>query len=123
MEAPPFMGWSELIGGNRCTDGWTYLADAHNRWEWLSSIFPEELEYRVSLVAYYIVLNVHELASMIASGEQETLKTPHLTKLCVPLTFTSEGRDINQRAILLLQSNPEVLTKLWSSSRSMLSLR
>ena len=109
------MGWSQLIGKNHCTEGWKYLSSAYNRWEWLGSIFPDELEYRVSLVAYYMALNIHELASVIASGKQETIETSHLKEFCVPLTFISEGRDINQRAISHLQSNPEALTKLWSS--------
>ena len=109
------MGWSNLIGENRCTEGWKYIASAYNRWEWLGSIFPEESEYRVSLVAYYMALNIHELAAVIAAGKQETLETWHIMGLHVPLTFTSEGRDINQRAISLLQSNPEALAQLWSS--------
>ena len=113
-KASPFMGWSQLIGENRCTEGWKYLSSAYNRWEWLGSIFPEESEYRVSLVAYYMSLNIYELASVIASGKQETLETRDLMRFCVPLTFTSEERDINQRAISLLQSNPEAFAKLWT---------
>ena len=114
MEGLAIYGLVQLIGRNSCTEGWKYLASAYNRWEWLGSIFPEESEYRVSLVAYYMALNIHELASVIASGKQETLETPHLMEFCVPLSFISEGRDINQRAISLLQSNPEALTELWS---------
>lgn len=114
-KASPFMGWSQLIGENHCTEGWKYLSSAYNRWEWLGSIFSEESEYRVSLVAYYMALNIHELASVIASGQQATLNTNHLKEFCVPLTFISEERDINQRAISMLQSNPEALTELWTS--------
>ena len=114
-KAFPFMGWSKLIGENHCTEGWKYLSSAYNRWEWLGSIFPDESEYRVSLVAYYMALDIHELASVIASGKQETSETSHLNKCYVPLTFISEGRDINQRAITHLQSNPEALAKLWAS--------
>ena len=113
-KAPPFMGWSKLIGNNGCTEGWKYVASTRNRCEWLIPIFPDESEYRVSLVAYYMALHIHELASVIASGEQDTLNTNSLKILCVPLTFVSEGRDINRRAISLLHSNPEALTILWS---------
>ena len=113
--AAPFMGWSQLIGKNDCTEGWKYLSSAYNRWDWLSSIFPDESEYRVSLVAYYMALHIYELASVITLGEQETLETRHLKEFCVPLTFISEGRDINERAISHMQGNPEALTKLWSS--------
>ena len=55
------MGWSELFGPN-CVEGWNYLAKAYERWEWLAPIFGDELEYRTSLVAYYIALDIHELA-------------------------------------------------------------
>lgn len=114
-KASPFMGWSRLIGENHCTEGWKYLSSAYNRWNWLGLIFPDELDYRVSLVAYYIALNIHELAAVIASDEQETLETRHLKEFCVPLSFISEGANINQQALSMLQSNAEAITKLWSS--------
>ena len=84
---------------------------AYKRWEWLGDIFGEELEYRISLVAYYMALNIHELAAIIASGEQDTLESRyHFT---VPLTFFSEDYSINQRAISLLR-NREKLTQVWT---------
>ena len=95
-----------MLGGN-CREGWEYLSAAYDRWEWLSIIFEDELEYRTSLVAYYMALSIHELASTIDSGEQNTFKN-------VPLTFISEGQDINQRAVSLLIRNPEALTELWT---------
>ena len=101
------MGWSELFG-RHCTKGWKYLVEAYDRWEWLAPIFGDELEYQTSLVAYYIVLDIHELASTIALGQQGMFKD-------VPLNFISESRDINQRAISLLLRDPEALTELWTS--------
>ena len=102
------MGWSELFGSN-CKKGWKYLAEAYKRWEWLSPIFGTELEYRTSLVAYYMALHIHELASIIASDQPDTFR------FNVPLTFVSEGYDINQLAISLLLRDPASLTKLWTS--------
>ena len=104
------MGWSELFG-RYCTKGWKYLVEAYDRWEWLAPIFVDELEYRTSLVAYYMALDIHELASTINSdqpGKQSAFKN-------VPLDFISEGHDINQRAISLLLRNPEALMELWTS--------
>ena len=101
------MGWSELFG-RHCTKGWKYLVEAYDRWEWLAPIFGDELEYQTSLVAYYIALDIHELASTIALGQQGMFKD-------VPLNFISESRDINQRAISLLLRDPEALTELWTS--------
>ena len=97
-EKEDLMEWSGALGGN-CREGWEYLSAAYDRWEWLSIIFDDELEYRTSLVAYYMALSIHELASTIDSGEQNTFKN-------VPLTFISEGQDINQRAVSLLIRNP-----------------
>ena len=101
------MGWSELFGRD-CIKGWKYLVEAYDRWEWLAPIFGDELEYQTSLVAYYIALDIHELASTIALGQQGMFKN-------VPLNFISESRDINQCAMSLLLRNPEALMKLWTN--------
>ena len=105
------MGWSTALGRS-CPEGWKYLSTAYDRWEWLSPIFGDELEYRTSLVAYYMALNIHELASKIASGQQDTFSAFDFK---VPLDFISEGQDINQRAISLLLRNPDALMELWTS--------
>ena len=109
-----FMGWSASLGGN-CTGGWKYLVEAYDerKWEWLAPIFGDELEYRTSLVAYYMVLNIHELASRIASGQQDMLNVSSGFDLNVPLTFLSEDYSINQRAITMLRNQAE-LTQLWA---------
>ena len=106
-EESELMGWPKLFGPN-CTEGWKYLAKACDRWKWLAPIFGDELEYQTSLVAYYTALDIHELASTIASDRQDRFKN-------VPLDFISEGQDINQRAISLLLRNPEALMELWTS--------
>ena len=107
-ESRELMGWSSSFNSD-CKKGWQYLAEAYKRWEWLSPIFGTELEYRTSLVAYYMALHIHELASRIASDQQDTFR------FNVPLTFVSEGYDINQLAISLLLRDPASLTKLWTS--------
>ena len=102
-------GYSEAISGTpggNCLKSWEYLSEAYKKWEWLSRIFGDDLEYRTSLVAYYMALSIHELASRIASGQQDRSKN-------VPLTFLSEDYSIIQRAIALLRDQEE-LTKLWT---------
>ena len=118
-EMSEFMGWSELFGPN-CVKGWEYVVNACERWEWLSPIFGDELEYKASLVAYYMALNIHELAAHLASTQQKksnandnTWFSPGPDK--VPLTFMSENHDIYQRAISLLRLNPDAVTQLWTS--------
>lgn len=111
-------GWMDSLGSN-CTEGWNYLTNAYERWEWLSSIFEDKSDYLTSLVAYYMALNIHELASIIALGQQDTLNRSfsldHPFSFNVPLTFMSETQDINQRAISLLFRNPEALMEIWTS--------
>ena len=117
-ERSEFRGYSELLSGTRggnCLEGWKYLTEAYKKWEWLDPIFGAELEYRTSLVAYYMALNIHELAAVIASGQQDTLNTSPEYYFTIPLTFLSEGYDITQSATFLLHRNPEVLMELWTS--------
>ena len=106
-------GYPESLGGS-CIDGWEYLAKAYKRWDWLSLIFHDKLEYRISLVAYYMALNIHELATIIASGKQVTFSATSNPYFHIPLTFLFEDYDTIQRATSLLRSNPEGLMVLWS---------
>ena len=78
----------------------------------MALIFGDESEYRTSLVAYYMALNIHELATIIASGQQDTLKTNRY-HFAVPLTFLSAEHDITQRAASLLRTQ-EQLMALWT---------
>lgn len=91
----------------------------HKGWEWLPLIFENDQEYRTALVAYYMALNIHELASLIASGQQDRLKGNFSSNrpfsFDIPLTFMSEDQGIRQRGVSLLLRNPDGLTELWSS--------
>lgn len=112
-------GYAESISGNpggNCVEGWKYLAGAYERpgWEWLSPIFGDAFEYRASLVAYYLALHIHELAANIASGNEESLPSNFNPYLEIPLTFVSEGSEVNQRAISLLIQKPQSLPMLWT---------
>ena len=66
-----------------------------------------------------MALNIHELAALIASGQQETLNrsygSMHGFHFKVPLTFMSKDQNIRQRAVSLLLRDPETLSELWSS--------
>ncbi len=109
-ETDDLIGWFGSFGPN-CTDGWEYLSAAYERWKWLTPIFGSKQEYQTSLVAYYMALNIHELASIIASGQQDILESRY--RFTVPLTFFYEDYSINQRATSLLR-NQEALTQLWT---------
>ena len=109
-------GYSTSISGppgGNCVESWEYLAGAYERWEWLSPIFGTELEYLTSLVAYYMALNIHELATAIASNPQRTLNTSSEYHFHIPLTFLFEDYGITERALSLLICNPESLMEIW----------
>ncbi len=112
------VGWTDSLGSS-CTESWNYLTNAYERWEWLPPIFEDKSDYLTSLVAYYMALNIHELASLIASGQQDTLKGNFSSNVPfsfdIPLTFMSEDQGIRHRAVSLLLRNPDGLAELWSS--------
>ena len=112
-ETGDLIGWSGLLRDN----GWNYLAEVYKKWKWLYPIFGEELEYRTGLVAYYMALNIHELASRIASDQQDMLEASLSPispfQFTVPPAFLSEDYNITQLATSLLH-NQEELAKLWT---------
>lgn len=114
---PELMGWSKSFDRN-CLEGWQYLVNGFDRWEWLVTIFEGDSElYRTSLVAYYMALNIHELASIIASNKNEkpsTYNSMHLSPEKVPLTFLFEDQDIYEQSVSLLSRNPESVSELWT---------
>lgn len=108
-----FMGWSAPLGGI-CTENWQYLVATYDRWEWLSLIFEDASTYRISLIAYYMALSIHELAAEIASASQNGLYGQYGTGHNVPLDFLSEDSEIIQQAIDLLLRDP-ARDELWTS--------
>ena len=111
-QSSSLMGWTRSLG-QACTSAWTYLSSAYERWEWLSDIFADELEYRVSLSAYYAGLSIHNLASLIASGSPKKEFAAH--DIRVPLTFLGESEEINRRAISFLARSTEEAKAIWTS--------
>ena len=107
---------SQLMGhckplGNERIKRWGYLANAYERWGWLSSIFADDVEYRVSLVAYYMALSMHELAVEIDTGRE--IGSNSFNSVNVPFDFLYEKYEIKQRATLLLRRDP-TLPELWT---------
>ncbi len=103
------MGLCKSLGGY--SESWKYLANAFNRWEWLSPIFKDDQEYRIALVAYHMILSIHELAAVIK--EEKELKELKPYSLAVYPLFLTEKYEIKQRAPSLFVQNSE-LSKLWT---------
>ena len=120
-EIGELVGYSQSISGTRggnSLEGWKYLIESYERkWDWLTPIFGDAQEYRTSLVAYYMALNIYELADIIASGQQDTLEqslsSTSSFPFKVPLTFLFEGYDTTQRAATRLH-NQEELANSWT---------
>ncbi len=107
------MGYCESLGSKRI-ESWKYLANAHERWEWLSFIFSDDTEYRTSLVAYYMALSMHELAAKLAAGKEIVSNPSNIFHVHVPFDFLTEKYEIKQRATSLLLHD-STLPELWTS--------
>ena len=107
------MGWPEAFEG-KCTTAWSTLSNITTQWTWLNSIFGDANEFKVSLCAYYMALNLYEYIDTLSSGNIEMLSEGKL-RLEIPLCFESEDRDIKRKAYSLLTRNPEALINLWRS--------
>jgi len=114
-ESRSIMGWPDSLGGN-CITAWNYLSGAHGRWPWLTHFFATDVDYRIALAAYYIALNIQELAMFIAhNGQVEILQERYL--LDIPLSFVYENSNKNRRAVTLLLRNQDSLQNIWNSAR------
>ena len=98
------MGYCQLMQERKGC--WKDLANAYNQWEWLRPIFEDDFTYRTSLVAYYMVLSIHELAAEIALPNRKR-DVPY-----VPWDFLSEEDEIKKHAVDLLR-NDKALPALW----------
>ncbi|MBI4323291.1 MAG: hypothetical protein HY596_03340 [Candidatus Omnitrophica bacterium] len=108
------IGWPTSLGGN-CASAWKYLTEVQGRWEWLNKAFGEEREYHMALCAYYMALNIHELADTVSIGNtQQITETTKSLILDVPLEWARMPEDITGPALSILQRQPE-LSVLWSS--------
>ena len=117
-EMGEFIGYAQSISGTRgghSLESWNYLINAYKRWRWLSHIFEDEQKYRTLLVAYYMALNIHELATVIHAGREDMLNTTSEFYFRIPLTFLYQDYDTTRQAISLLRRNPSSVVGLWTS--------
>ncbi len=85
----------------------------------VSNIWERFKRISASLVAYYMALNIHELAVIISSSQQSKSGNSYNINFTsyfnVPLTFMSENQDIDiyERSTSLLFRNSESVSELW----------
>ena len=110
------IGWPETLSGS-CITAWEFLTTAPNRWPWLVEIFGSERDFRISLSAYYMALNMYELSTDIAANGAESFEkgpvSSELVILYVPVNYLNEPSEIQRRAVTLVIGNCKTVNALW----------
>lgn len=105
------IGWPESLTGN-CAVAWRFIVDLPTKWPWLLEIFGNTEDYQTALCAYYLSLNILELANIVANGREKNLTTERL-RLAIPLTNHSLPEEIRLRAYRLLLRSPQNVRAIW----------
>jgi hypothetical protein len=112
------VGWPDTLGGNSKT-GWQFLMNLPVQWKWLEELFGSHDEYREAVCAYYIALNVIELADSLADNQETMLKEAQSKQgrimLDIPLEFLREDQHILRKAFRLFLTEPENVKTIWQS--------
>ena len=107
------VGWPETIG-RKSSENWDFLRGLPQEWNWLKEPFGREEEYRESLCAYYLVLNIIEFVDTVAAGDQNILQDDSV-HLDIPLSFMHEDFDTLRRAYSLILADPDQLRQIWTT--------
>ena len=105
------IGWPESFSHN-ATSAWMYLTSLFEKWPWLGQIFHSADEYRASLGAYYLALNVQELAVLVAAGRSGELDNPAV-HLQVPVEWMRMPLEIRQGAYRRFTQSADEVRSIW----------
>lgn len=105
------IGWPDSLGHNS-QYAWDFFQILAEKWEWLNELFGTIDDFKESLTAYYMALNILEFADTIAAGKQELLLQKEIS-LYIPLSFLKEDREIKRRAYRLLLNEPNDVKLIW----------
>lgn len=108
---PHAIGWPPAFLEN-CSWAWEVLQVLPAQWPWLLEIFDDEESYRTALAAYYMALNVFELAWTIAN--QPTALHAKQLRFEIPLLFFLSHDKLEERPLRLLVRNRDMLQASWS---------
>ncbi|HYD49566.1 MAG TPA: toll/interleukin-1 receptor domain-containing protein [Terriglobales bacterium] len=108
---PGAIGWPAAFEGN-CATAWATLNGLYEQWPWLAVMFADSAEYKASLSAYYMALNVLEYVETLVANTN-AIPAPTALRLEIPLCFETEDEDIKRRAIRLLSNEREQVVRLW----------
>lgn len=97
------------------TGAWNYSIDRAVKWEWLLRVFESPETYRTAVTAYYMSLNLYELAELLGAGRHALLDQQGVLELDIPLCFATESEDICERSMLLLSQQADQIGKAISA--------
>jgi len=109
---PGLIGWPASLGES-CRNSWEFIYNGFRRWEWLKEIFEEEMKYHKALVAYYMALNITDLAEHASCSPEKIFHSEDISLIRVPLGFLKEDKEVHQGALAMLIRNPDFLRMLW----------
>ena len=82
------------------------------KWEWLNEVFGDSEDFRVAISAYYMGLNILELAETIAAGKEEILVQDRVS-LEAPICFHTMSWDVRRKAYRLLLNDVDQVKGIW----------
>lgn len=109
---PYVMGWVPALGENFLR-GLEFIRKMPSHWPWLHEIFEDERAFTVALAAYYMALNVHELAWGLSQGQREAIASKDL-RLEIPPLFFFTDKEAGDRPMRLLLSDRSQLQRIWT---------
>lgn len=105
------VGWPETIGRNS-EDIWHFLTILPAKLIWLKEIYGSGEEFKESLCAYYLILNIIEFVDTIAEGKEAILQQKEIG-LDIPLCFLQEDDEILRRAYRLILEDNSQIKDIW----------
>ena len=108
------IGWPSTLNGD-CKIAWDFIKTLPKKWDWLNNPFGDLSDYQSYLCAYYMGLNILELAETIALDKSEIVSEQGGLSLDIPLCFLQEDENITLKGYRLLLRDPQQLRGIWRS--------
>jgi hypothetical protein len=107
------VGWPDTLG-RKSIEAWSFLVNLPDKWHWLNKPFSTLEEFRESLCAYYLILNVIEFTDTISENKEDILQQKEI-RLEVPLCFLQENFETLKRAYRLALVEPDQVKAIWQT--------
>lgn len=106
------IGWPPGLPEN-CIWAWEFLQAIPARYPWLLEIFDDQESFLTALSAYYMALNVFELAWTIPN-QPAALQAKQIRLEIPPLFFLLHDK-LDERPVRLLMRNRDAIRSTWTS--------